>query len=215
VKLINTNGLALIGPGSAWFWSALTVVALSTTFFAVYRQLRAQHAANAFEQLQTLTDQWYSERMRHLRLRLALALQQGDDPDTEFLAASVASFFDRLDFLHRRGYLATEVLFSSFGEDVVRWWTVMGGPIAHWRSEYGAQEVAGFERLAGEMRALMAQRGIPEFKTDPASVAERLHGIVVGQTQALRIEREIQLGVIPTEAVALGAAAASPFPPRD
>jgi hypothetical protein len=38
-------------------------------FFAVYRQLRAQRAANAFEQLQTLTDQWYSKRSRRLRMR--------------------------------------------------------------------------------------------------------------------------------------------------
>jgi hypothetical protein len=43
VKLINTDGLALIGPGSEWFWTALQFTALAITFFAIYRQLRAQH----------------------------------------------------------------------------------------------------------------------------------------------------------------------------
>jgi hypothetical protein len=42
VKLINTDGMALIGPGSEWFWTAVTGVVLAVTFLAIYRQLRAQ-----------------------------------------------------------------------------------------------------------------------------------------------------------------------------
>ena len=43
VKLINTDGMAFIGPGSEWFWTALQFTALAITFFAIYRQLRVQH----------------------------------------------------------------------------------------------------------------------------------------------------------------------------
>ena len=43
VTLINTDGLALIGPGSEWFWTMLQFTALAITFFAIYRQLQAQH----------------------------------------------------------------------------------------------------------------------------------------------------------------------------
>jgi hypothetical protein len=42
VKLINTDGLAFIGPGSEWFWTALQFTALAITFIAIYRQLRTQ-----------------------------------------------------------------------------------------------------------------------------------------------------------------------------
>ena len=42
MHLINTDGLAFIGPGSEWFWTALTFIALALTFYAVYRQLRTQ-----------------------------------------------------------------------------------------------------------------------------------------------------------------------------
>jgi hypothetical protein len=42
MKLINTDGLALIGPGSEWFWTALQFTALAITFFAIYRQLATQ-----------------------------------------------------------------------------------------------------------------------------------------------------------------------------
>ena len=43
MNLINTDGMAIIGPGSEWFWTALQFAALAITFFAIYRQLKAQH----------------------------------------------------------------------------------------------------------------------------------------------------------------------------
>jgi hypothetical protein len=42
VTLINTDGLALIGPGSEWFWTALQFAAVAITIVAIYRQLQAQ-----------------------------------------------------------------------------------------------------------------------------------------------------------------------------
>ena len=42
MKLINTDGMAFIGPGSEWFWTALQFTALAITFIAIYRQLRTQ-----------------------------------------------------------------------------------------------------------------------------------------------------------------------------
>ena len=42
MSLINTDGLALIGPGSEWFWTALQFTALAITFIAIYRQLATQ-----------------------------------------------------------------------------------------------------------------------------------------------------------------------------
>jgi hypothetical protein len=42
MTIINTDGMAFIGPGSEWFWTALQFTALAITFFAIYRQLRTQ-----------------------------------------------------------------------------------------------------------------------------------------------------------------------------
>jgi hypothetical protein len=39
---MNTDGLVFFGPGSEWFWLALQFTALTITFFAVFRELRAQ-----------------------------------------------------------------------------------------------------------------------------------------------------------------------------
>ena len=77
MTLINTEGMALIGPGSEWFWTALSGVVLALTFLAIYRQLRLQRSANAFEQLNGLVDAWESERMLRQRLTAYLALRDG------------------------------------------------------------------------------------------------------------------------------------------
>jgi len=42
VQLIDTAGMALLGPGSEWFRTMLQFSALAITFYAIYRQLRAQ-----------------------------------------------------------------------------------------------------------------------------------------------------------------------------
>ena len=50
MRLVNTDGMALLGPGSEWFWTMLQFAALAITFVAIYRQLRAaqrQTAENA------------------------------------------------------------------------------------------------------------------------------------------------------------------------
>ena len=205
MKIINTDGLVLFGPGSEWLWFMLQFAALSLTGIAVYRQFRAQRAGNAFAQIQALEDRWYSERMRSIRLRLAEALKGGNDPDVDFLAAQVASYFEQLEFLHRRGYLETEVLFSdsnALGEEVVRWWTVLEDRVRRAQKEYGTREAAGFERLAAEGRTWMAKNNVPPFKTDAESIAGRLDWIIDGGTRALRIEREIRDGVSATPAPA-------------
>ena len=57
MKFINTDGMAFIGPGSEWFWTALQFIALAITFFAIYRQLRAQRSASLFDQMTS----WHRE----------------------------------------------------------------------------------------------------------------------------------------------------------
>ena len=47
MKLVNTEGMSFIGPGSEWFWTALGGIALTVTFVAIYRQVRLQRSAVA------------------------------------------------------------------------------------------------------------------------------------------------------------------------
>ena len=67
--LINTNGLALIGPGSEWFWSMLQSVIVTVSLVGIYYQLRSARSANAFSQLGGLVDEWNGERLIRKRWR--------------------------------------------------------------------------------------------------------------------------------------------------
>jgi bacteriorhodopsin len=63
VKLINTDGMAYIGPGSEWFWTAVSGIVLAITFLAIYRQLALARGANAFTHLGALVAEWEGERL--------------------------------------------------------------------------------------------------------------------------------------------------------
>jgi len=146
VKIINTDGLVLFGPGSEWLWFMLQFAALTVTGIAVYRQFRAQRAGNAFAQIQALEEMWSSERMRNIKLRLAEALNGG------------------------RGYLERGVLFSgsnALGVEVARWWSVLEDWVRRGQKEYGPDEGAGFERLAAQARTWMAENNVPPVQDGP------------------------------------------------
>jgi hypothetical protein len=200
VSLINTDGMTFIGPGSEWFWTAVSGMVLAGTFIAIYRQLRMQRADQGRGQLQELGDRAGTARMHHVKLRLLLALKRGDDPETEVLAGELTDFFETVGYLHRRGYLSTDAIAGtgkSILVDAARWWTLLEPVVKQAQADYGPGELADFERLAAVGRRWMVEHGVPEFKTDPDSIAGRLDWLIDGYARSLRIEQEISSGVLP------------------
>jgi hypothetical protein len=52
MAFVSSEPIVLIGPGSEWFWTAVSGLVLGVTFLAIWRQLRVQASANTFAQLQ-------------------------------------------------------------------------------------------------------------------------------------------------------------------
>ncbi len=77
VTIINTDGLALIGPGSEWFWTALQFTALAITFFAIFRQLQAQHTQMAENTKLLRSQAHYNALMLSQRARELLIENEG------------------------------------------------------------------------------------------------------------------------------------------
>ena len=77
MKLINTDGMAFIGPGSEWFWTAMSGIVLAVTFLAIYRQLRLQRSQR-FEQIAAFTREWNWRMLVHRR-NVLIALRDGTD----------------------------------------------------------------------------------------------------------------------------------------
>lgn len=105
MPFINTQGLILIGPGSEWFWNAVSGLILAGTFIAVYRQLRLQANATATGQLTEFEREWTSERLRRFQLAVLRELQAGVDPASLSGGSPhvVFDFWERIGALARRG----------------------------------------------------------------------------------------------------------------
>ena len=58
--------MVFVGPGSEWFWAALSGVVTAITLLAILRQLRMQQGAEAIEQVDAFMREFFSERqLRH------------------------------------------------------------------------------------------------------------------------------------------------------
>ena len=101
MKWINTNGLSLLGPGSEWFWTALSTIAVVVSLLAIYRQIRLQTDVKETQQLNELAKDWESERVQRLRLAVFLGVKEGR-PVREIAAAwRIAGFWDLVGGLAR------------------------------------------------------------------------------------------------------------------
>src|SRR6266516_4110932 len=130
VRLINSDGMAFIGPGSEWFWAMTQFVVVSITLLAIYRQIRVQGSANALQQLDSFNDHWESDRMLRTRLELALRLRRGDGFDAlyPFLGTFVL-FFEDLAALRAKGHVQTKYVWDSWGRTIQFWWALLAPAI--------------------------------------------------------------------------------------
>ena len=63
MSLFNLEGSAIFGPGSEWLWSMAQFVLVALTLFGIYRQLRAQAAANTIARRDSLHNRFESKLM--------------------------------------------------------------------------------------------------------------------------------------------------------
>jgi len=137
VTFINTDGMAFIGPGSEWFWTAFSGIVLAVTFLAIYRQLALARGANAFAQLGGLVDAWNGERLIRKRLDALHALRDGaaaaDIPDSP--ASAIANFWEKVGALVRAGHIDASLIAEGF-VGANDWW----GILAPWMLKVRAED---------------------------------------------------------------------------
>jgi hypothetical protein len=194
VKFINTDGMAFIGPGSEWFWTALSGIVLAVTFLAIYRQLRLQRSQAANEQIHSFVREWKSERLLSYRLDILVALQGGAAPaDAPSAAAGMlCDYWEAIATLARAGHLDLWLLWNNDGNQCLLWWGLLR-PYARATRE-GMQDrtvYENFEWLAGEMQTLDRRAGVGAVY-DEAHIAPQLDGMVATLRERLRFERSLR-----------------------
>jgi hypothetical protein len=165
VQLINTEGLVLLGPGSEWFWNALSGLILAVTFVALYRQLRLQSNANATEQLTEFEREWASERMLRFEVAVLEELRAGVDPArlSSGPAHEVFNFWERIGALAKRGRVDTKLLASVNLGVSEWWWTILRAYVIDRRVALGPTFGEAFEWLNGTISKINREAGIYDF----------------------------------------------------
>jgi len=199
VQVVNTDHLVLIGSGSEWFWSMVSGVVVAVTFILIYRQVRAQGAANALQRIETVHGRWSSTEMVLARLEVALALRDGSlDPTDDTRIDTILNFVDLLRGLHREGYLGDEEVARMFGGPLVAWWRLLEPAIVQARTAEGDQTLwNGIDDLVEVIRRWEAKHGTGNTMIWTAPVEALTASIIRRETSRLTLARDAAAGVIP------------------
>src|SRR5262245_27910200 len=154
VTLINTDWMSFIGPGSEWFWTALSAIVVAVTLLAIFRQVQLQRSAAAIEQLNDLIHEWSSERLCRAKYNVLAALEAGtpaaDLPNRS--VATVGFFWQRAGFLVRGGHIDRRLVYENLGDQAQVWRALLfpGGDAAMNDSDRWA-DFAWFVGVAAEL----------------------------------------------------------------
>jgi hypothetical protein len=197
VQLINTEGMAFIGPGSEWFWTALGGIALTVTFVAIYRQVRLQRGAVALEHLTSLKREWDSEAMARSALETLLEIQCGCDLTHLPVAAhDVADFWQRVGYMVRTSDVDRRLVHQYLSSEIRDWWMWLAPTVRAWRETEGPADLYGhFEWLAGLM-AEMDRRTGRVITFDEAAVARSLEAYIEISRHQIRLGEELRSVVV-------------------
>jgi hypothetical protein len=194
VQLINTQNLVLVGPGSEWFWTAVSGLVLAITFLAIYRQLRLQRDTAAIEQVAEMERSWTSERMVRSKLAVLLAIEAGtapaDIPDKA--ATHIGDFWERLGYLARTGRMSRRFVYDQWGGVAPRWWARLLPSTLAWRERDQEPRIwSDFEWLARMMVEMDGKGGVAA-SLDPESLARQLPFDINQAREAVEIEVELR-----------------------
>ena len=151
----------LVGPGSEWFWSAVSGIVLTITVIALYRQVRLQAHSTAIEQLTTFEAEWASERLNRFKLDVLRELRDGTDPVrlSEGPTFAVFNFWERTGSLAKGQHLDVALLTTVNLGVCQQWWGTLRPWVMALRAEIGPTFGEGFEWLAAAVTKVNRRQG--------------------------------------------------------
>ena len=194
MTLINTDGMSFIGPGSEWFWTALTGLVLAMTFLAIYRQLRLQARTGAIEQLDAFRREAYSESMQRYGLDVMIALRDHDDPADvpEGAVLGLGDFWANFATLARAGHRDAALLWQSdsASPQIIWWWIAPFVVKARAESRLGVPAYADFEWLVGVLAEMDRTGGRPAINS--AAVIANLDHLIALNKDLIRYAQALR-----------------------
>ena len=169
MQLISTEEMVFIGPGSEWFWTAVSGIVLAATFIAIYRQLRMSGSAAAIEQLDAILRESDTEAQDLYSLEILRAVRDGTAwaDISEAAVAAVGDRWEKIATLARMGHIDMKLLreWTPSGPQTV--WLCLEANTLKAREKTGdARSLCNLEWLAGEMARSDLREGITPVTID-------------------------------------------------
>lgn len=179
------------GPGSEWFWVMLQTVIVAVTLVGIYYQFRLQRAANAFEQLNRMGEQWESEQTLRARLDAARAIAAGREvPDASLNL--IGNYWENIATLVRQGHVNERVVAETYGSSTTLWWSALEGSIGALRDgRLDATIFENFEWLARRFIEDEAKSGPGRF--DRATLTRIIGALIPSLEERVRIAEESRM----------------------
>lgn len=196
MRLVNLDEMVLIGPGSEWFWTAISGVVLAATFIAIYRQLALQRGANQLAQMDAIDREWATEAMARNRLRVLEALQQHDLALGMRSMVALGDYFERIAVLVRTGSIGRGLAYEYVGTTAEVWWAFSKPFVERFRAEFDDPLAhTHFEWLAAEMSKIAKKRSVWTSR-DQAWIDRALAGAIAGNRDAVQAFEELRAVIV-------------------
>jgi hypothetical protein len=189
---MSTESIVFVGPGSEWFWIMAQFVVVAATLVGIYYQFRLQRAANAFEQLNRIANEWDAEQMLRCRLQVARAVVAGDMAP-EGATGFIGNYWETVASLVRGGHINERAFAESFGSTASIWWTALAGTARTLREDRDDPTIlANFEWLAESSSAYGAKAGAtPTYH--PADLQRIFQSAIPGLLDRIRMAEESRM----------------------
>lgn len=195
MNVINTDGLAFLGPGSEWFWSMAQFVVVAVTLLGIYNQLRIARNANAFAQMNEFQDELNAERMSRNELEILLALRDGATPP-HGAASFVTNFWESVASLVRAGHVDRFLVHEFLSNSCQWWWAALAPDTVRYRVEAGDPKGGEhFEWLAGVMAEMDAKEGIGRA-FDEEHIASTLEKRIQWEQGRLHVAEDLRAVIV-------------------
>src|SRR5689334_15169109 len=162
MRLFSADEIVLVGPGSEWFWTAVSGIVLAVTFVAIYRQLALARSANAFEQVERMTSIWESELASRHKLAILESIAAGTPLDSipQGSATFVQNFWEQNAALVRAGHVDLKMMYPQFGPNIRYWHAVTAPNMRRYRQENQVRVFEYFDWLNDRMTEVDRHRGV-------------------------------------------------------
>jgi hypothetical protein len=184
----------LIGPGSEWFWTAVSGLVLAVTFFAIYRQLSLQRDSAAIEQVYEFERIWTAERMSRSKLICLEAIVAGVPPIAmpDKASAHVGDHWERIGYLARTRHMDRRFVYEQWGLLAQIWWHRLLPSTAAWRERDQEPGIwSEWEWLIRYIEGMDRKRGVSHH-FDAESMARDSAQSAIQMREAVAIEESLR-----------------------